>query len=632
VEESVEEHDEEPGAEGVHGVVESKASDSERSVEEEFGTFTEDTPSIEASSGKEEAVQDDVVALPATEEQPDVRTASPADSSPTTAASTVPTDTYTVDPALLDELFPPPRDGKDLDEAPDDPIYSTSGRKAWYRLTRKQTLREFNGGGNGVEDNYIRVRWASSQIRSEVNKVVGRWAREDRLSGTGPGARASFYWDTPAPADPKVASGHSRTKTTVLTPRAAATAPVSARQSLPPPSKNTPAAFNWSSPTEAIYPWKLDSPFTSSPLAQSFTSTDNIQAEESREVSLDVARIAEQTGKQTLAPATETPTVAHEIIQPVTLQPTIPSEPWTNHSTPNTHAAVQEQPVNVSIDDDDEWGEMISSPTVFSPTTTYDNNLSAFSSAPQTPPNQDQSTEKMHIVRLRSTISPTSALFERKSFVPLHAEEGPIGPGILKARQRQEPSALEKAKSEVSPPPPVEIIQQSKAQQEGSLVGQSNNAVTAKTSATPEPSVNKFDDDDFSAFTSNTVEPNPTNPSTPPPPAPPAEPTVDSWADADFSIFESSAPPPNSSPPRPKRASDASDPITSTFGTPPRPSSAASSSTRTFTRSSPPRNVTPPSVQPLTGATNAAQRRKIEEEGVLRDIIKGLPDLRYMLI
>jgi hypothetical protein len=225
----------------------------------------------------------------------------------------------------------------------------------------------------------------------------------------------------------------------------------------------------------------------------------------------------------------------------------------------------------------------------------------------------------MHIVRLRSTISPTSALFERKSFVPLHAEEGPIGPGILKARQKQTVTTLEETKSEVLPLRPAETIQQSKTQQEGSLVDQSNNALAAKASTTAESIVEKLDDDDFSAFTSSTLEP-------------PSEPPLDSWANADFSIFESSAPPPHRTPPRPKHADTSSNPVPAFFNTtPPRPSSATSSSPKTFTRSSPPRNVSPPSVQPLTGATNAAQRRKMEEEGRLRDIIRGLPDLRYML-
>jgi hypothetical protein len=41
--------------------------------------------------------------------------------------------------------------------------------------------------------------------------------------------------------------------------------------------------------------------------------------------------------------------------------------------------------------------------------------------------------------------------------------------------------------------------------------------------------------------------------------------------------------------------------------------------------------VTPPPVQPLTSATSSAQRRKTIEDGVIHDILRGLPDLGYML-
>jgi hypothetical protein len=603
------------------GEVDNTSSDSE-SAEDEFGTFTEDTQWTEASPIKEDAAGD-------LKEAPDEPATIPKTLSidpPTNAAAGLAT--FTPDSSLLDELFPPHRDEKESEEAPDDPIYSTSGRKAWYRLTRKQTMREFNSGN--ADDNYIRVTWAHSEVRSEVNKIVGRWAREDRLSGIGPGARASFYWDT-APVETIIPKGHLRTKTSVPTQRAPV-APV--RQSLPPVSTNMPAAFDWSSPTAAVDPWKQDSPglrSTSSSIATKHSTVDNVHTQELRAVSIDLTRDVGETSRQTL---TETPTVAQSI--PTTTS----SDPWGNLNALDTNPPDQQQHATAPADDDDEWGEMISSPTVStsisalpnSTTATRDNTLSTLESTPKTPPSQP-SVDKMQIARLRGAISPTSALFGPKSFVPLNAELGPIGPGILKPAKRPVTSTPEekrvamtpeKSKSELPPVlAPAVIDVQEKAPNAGVA-----NSTPVPEAVDAEPVVFNSEDDDFSAFASSTLPSEPARPSTPPPPSvEPVEPAVDSWADADFSFFESALPAKDSPPPQPKH--DPSNPF-SVFSTPPPRSTSAASSAKTFTRS-PPRDLTPPPIQPLTGATNAAQRRKNEEEQVIRDILAGLPDLSYML-
>jgi len=192
--------------------------------------------------GKQEAIGDSK-AVVTTEEQtvpphdtddrsihsPNEQEASPANAGSTNTVDDAPTAdvvqshtpaaTVVYDQTLLAQLFPiSEQSSKQLDEH-DDPIFSTSARKAWYRLTRKQTMREFNHGDN--DDNYIRVNWTNSRVRSDVHKTVARWAREDRISGTGPGARASFYWDTPAPAEPTTPFGHSRTQSSVPTTKTA---------------------------------------------------------------------------------------------------------------------------------------------------------------------------------------------------------------------------------------------------------------------------------------------------------------------------------------------------------------------------------------------------------------------------
>ncbi|KAI4951552.1 hypothetical protein J4E86_006968 [Alternaria arbusti] len=627
---------EEPKPKEAHAAASHEDSDvdtsgsSSDSTDDGFGTFTQDTLLTEAPLGSPETRRS---AEGDSKETPEESAASRS-GSPITSSSAAPaphdTDTYQLDTDLFDELFPSNGDKKEPDEAPDDPVYSTSGRKAWYRLTRKQTMREFNSGN--ADDNYIRVTWAGSQVRAEVNKTVARWAREDRLSGTGPGARASFYWDTPAPPEPKTARGHLRTKTTIPTPRAVEVAP--ARQSMPPVSTDTPAAFNWSSPTTTVDPWKQDSPGLPPilpPVAPKHNAVEITQANELRAVSIDLTRDVGETHGQT---PSETPVVATKAIPPPEPTTTSPS-PWGDIAALDTNTSNQEQRTDVPAEDDDDWGEMISSPTVSilpaafpsSIPATLDSTVSNSASPPKTPPTQDRSAEAMHIVRLRSTISPTSAIFGPKSFVPFHAEQGPIGPGLLKPAKRSVSATSEKSKVEVPPKPISEVIPQEevKADVLPARDALDTNEIATNEVKVEEPSTNDAEDDDFSAFTSNTHEPEPARPSTPPS-APIArdEPTIDAWADADFSFFES-APATKASAPATR---DPSDPF-SVFETPPRPTSAASSA-KTFTRS-PPRNVTPPPIQPLTGATNSAQRRKNDEEQVIKSILAGLPDLSYML-
>ncbi|KAL6704505.1 hypothetical protein ACN47E_008134 [Coniothyrium glycines] len=543
---------------------------------------------------------------------------------------------FEADDMLLNDLFPTLRSDEPLEDAPEDPIHSTAGRRAWYRLTRKQTLREHKSGIG--DDNYIRVTWANSHIRAEVNKIVGRWAREDRISGTGPGARASFYWDTPVPVVDKSASSHSRTKTAVSAPRIAAPA----RQSLPAIPTSVTAAFNWSSPTTSLDPWKQHvSALTSSP---SPTTTEHLEQNE-QESGLKLARAdfaagqerAQETASQLSIGPSETPLVTESVTTPSYNVPI--TSPWIATSNFDKNVATTSRNIEAAFDndeDDDDWGEMVTSPT-FAPATQTrvetrltpppDVKSSSSASIDTTSTPKEQSTDAMYaapIVRLRSTISPTSAVFGRKSFVPMHVEEGPVGPGILKPAKRPVSSTsrsnAEKprmiaphdsvsdatfARSEEQLPSVASIL-------EGSIPGSFH--------------VGDSNGHDSIPVTSSASSLKPLRPSTPTAaPHDQPHPGMAQWSDADFSFFESIAP---KSEPSDQPNPVPSDPF-SIFGTPPRPASSTSS-VKTFTRS-PPRDVTPPPIQPLTGATNSAQRRKTEEEQIIKDILRGLPDMSYML-
>ncbi|KAH0559913.1 hypothetical protein GP486_003569 [Trichoglossum hirsutum] len=85
---------------------------------------------------------------------------------------------FAVDTSLLDRLIP---QSYPVDLPPpieDEVISSTSSRKTWYRISRKETVREHNGNSD-----YVRVTWAGSSIQANVIKIVARWITEDRIAG-----------------------------------------------------------------------------------------------------------------------------------------------------------------------------------------------------------------------------------------------------------------------------------------------------------------------------------------------------------------------------------------------------------------------------------------------------------------
>ena len=597
----------------------------------------------EDEEGKEEAI-DESMAVVTTEEQtvpphdtddgsirsPNEQEASPANVGSTNTVDDVPTAdvaqsrihaaTVGYDQTLLAQLFPmSEQPSKQLHEH-DDPIFSTSARKAWYRLTRKQTMREFNHGDN--DDNYIRVNWTNSHVRSDVHKTVARWAREDRISGTGPGARASFYWDTPAPAEPTASFGHSRTQSSVPTTKTA----LPARQSLPPLATNSSAAFDWSSPGSAD-PWKIESPAplsSSTPPALKNPIVAKLQRQEGRAVSVDLtARQSEQSShKRTLTTSDTTP-------QALIIPPPLPASPSQSFAkTPelrtgldalNSSQISTAGAVDLPIeDDDDEWGEMVQTPTLPTP-----QQLDPFSqtsntsvapppsfppalSVPAEIPLQASTTEPTFptpIVRLRSTISPTSALFKANAFLPLDAEQGPIGPGMLRPANR---SVQPPADSQLTADEPGDATAKDHAANDetGSF-----NEILASSSPAPAPLV--IDPEvDVKAMAETQVA---------------VEPAVDSWADADFSFFETARPTTVSQPP--SQMHDPSDPFAFFDSTPPTVTPSAAKTLSQPLSCDP----TPPALQPPTNTISSSERQKLAEDRIVQDILDSLPNLGYML-
>lgn len=557
------------------------------------------------------------------------------DAGPTTqqvAPSDAPSADLSCDTVLLSQLFPVAEEPSMQLEEHADPIFSTSARKAWYRLTRKQTMREYNHGEN--DDNYVRVTWTNSNVRTEVNKVVGRWAREDRISGTGPGARASFYWDTPAPTETKALSSHLRTQSSVPATKTA----LPARQSLPPLAANQSAAFDWSSSASAD-PWKIENPAqrsTSSPLALKNPTVAKLQRQEGRAVSVDLTphRLNQTMHKRTATvshPPPETRDVPNLVSPPPTQPQAEVSDPWANLGALDNSSTSTIEVTDALVDDDDDWGEMVQTPTLPCPPLHPFSQPSINSGTVLPPllpkpsplaitPIQAESTEVMFaspIVRLQSTISPTSALFRPNTFVPLHVEQGPIGPNLLKPANRG-PRPTPEKKLEINTAVTPSTKSGSLAAQSASANENGSNEILSFLDASESmPSPPGFED--------VTVAPLQAVDSAPvAQPASPHQASTDSWADADFSFFESALP---VTAPQQRWQKDPSDPLS--FFDVPAPTSTHLPS-KSLSRS-PPRDTTPPPPQLIANATSSSQRRKAEEDQLIGNILSGLPDLSYML-
>ncbi|KAF2793810.1 hypothetical protein K505DRAFT_325200 [Melanomma pulvis-pyrius CBS 109.77] len=576
---------------------------------------------------------------------------------------------FELDQSLINELFPPPKDLKEPLAAPDEPISTTSTRKTWYRLTRKQTIRKYNTGMD--DDNYVRVTWANSHIRSEARKIVARWTTEDRNSGRGHSAGASFYWDqSPAKAP------HTHLRKQSIISESSSIQP--AKQNVQPLSTNVPAAFNWSSsPLADNDPWRQDSPgirSISSPIAAKHSATPETQVQESRSVSVD---LTPRTSIQIAPPRTPTldmPKPSSSMVS--SHKPPLDTDPWGTLS--NLDTSSHTKAMDATVDDDDEWGEMVQSPVVsittptadFSQSSSRSQTLSTPSSTPKSvksspfqphvSPFQTQAPRHASpIVRLKGTVSPTSSSFRFNSFVPVGADVEPIGPSILKRANKAAEMTPVKAIAEPAATPQRGEIPDVETPKVAKIDDADGLIATESSAERLEPSMS----DDFSAFESPTlaavsvIAPAPVQSATPPfspttdstkitisapsvvtptdpwlsadstrpafplpATAPAPVPSEDPWSNADFSFFESAAPAPPAPHTNPLSPSDP----WSVFET---PVPAAP-----FTRPDPPA-ATPspkPSISGITN-TNSVQKRKVEEDEIVAEIVRGLPDLRYML-
>ncbi|KAF3138542.1 hypothetical protein TWF594_000082 [Orbilia oligospora] len=142
-------------------------------------------------------------------------------------------------------------------------ISTTSQRKAWYKLIRKESARNSIQG-----EDVLRVRWTGSETQKKVHEIVKRWISEDRIGGrTMLGRNASgagmFDWNSTSPRS----SAMSPTKPGFQPPKSRFEP--AKRMSMGVTSLTSPRSpsFGWSSaqsPQNQTFGWSSGSPSTNS--------------------------------------------------------------------------------------------------------------------------------------------------------------------------------------------------------------------------------------------------------------------------------------------------------------------------------------------------------------------------------
>ncbi|PCD41616.1 hypothetical protein AU210_004163 [Fusarium oxysporum f. sp. radicis-cucumerinum] len=330
-------------------------------------------------------------------EQPTVTTTDTASheetsKEPAPAPPKPPSEPFAIDMTKLDDIFPSietsfPSPEPIPDVIIDDSFTSISERKAWYLMSRPGSMRKHNLGD---DENYVRVGWGNSQVREQAIRIVRRWMEEDSITGRvvlgrrgGAAGAKIFNWDSSAPSTEISISellarkNHSRQASAASKGTAASP---------------TAAAFGWGSnpipsPTVAAPSSAPRTSTTSEP--RSSVETSPVEATKTSPVSKTKApplaspprpRITEEPPspikptplKPTNRPISITQPL-HFPASPTISEPQSPLNPPSFLST-NRPVSVSQAPTSPLAqpptnagwgedDDDDDWGDMVSSPT-----------------------------------------------------------------------------------------------------------------------------------------------------------------------------------------------------------------------------------------------------------------------------
>ncbi|KAF3940776.1 hypothetical protein ABW19_dt0208473 [Dactylella cylindrospora] len=139
-------------------------------------------------------------------------------------------------------------------------ISTTSQRKTWYKLVRKESARNSIQG-----EDVLRVRWSGSETQKKVHDIVKRWISEDRMSGRavlggGVGAVGMFDWNSNTPG----------TRSNPISP-AQSTFPAAPKPRIDPSKRSSITGPPTTSPRSPSFGWSS----AQSPQSPSFGWTNN---------------------------------------------------------------------------------------------------------------------------------------------------------------------------------------------------------------------------------------------------------------------------------------------------------------------------------------------------------------------
>ncbi|KAI1450086.1 hypothetical protein F5Y02DRAFT_172107 [Annulohypoxylon stygium] len=260
---------------------------------------------------------------------------------------------FDIDFQLIDKIFPDlPKDieaeTNEISEIPEriiqDNFTTISERKTWYRISRYGSMRKHDSGD---EDNYHRVEWSKSHLHTDTIKIVRRWMEEDSIAGratVGAGKRTSvFNWDASASASAPVDLGK-----------------VFARKPSITHSRNSSNAPQIQSPVQSVHS-----------VGSSFEARRSIKSPILPPSETPIQKAATNPGFRWSSDSIRSPPMAlpakdekseHAAPKNRTIPTAINVEARTSTSI---QTPVQVKPTDVILDDeDDDWGEMVSSPRV----------------------------------------------------------------------------------------------------------------------------------------------------------------------------------------------------------------------------------------------------------------------------
>ncbi|KAH8805837.1 hypothetical protein F5884DRAFT_800791 [Xylogone sp. PMI_703] len=278
------------------------------------------------------------------------------------------------------------------DTIPRDNFSTAEQRKTWYRISRYGTMRQYNSGD---DENYTRVDWNHSKARDETLKIVARWMEEDRITGRvtlGGSGRGSviFGWDkknAAVPISAALATKHESEKTKVEIPLDSKSVPGSIVSPKSPTIPKSPFKERRRSSAASSIDIKtrtsVDVPQFGWNTATNSTA-DNISVLSSPK-SPPMVQPAVRTKLPPIVPPSNAKppsavqplsTVAQQAASPrpnisrstgidkIIIPPVVPAQSLpSNAFSPIIPPTI---PPTETIDDDDDWGEMVSSPVVTS--------------------------------------------------------------------------------------------------------------------------------------------------------------------------------------------------------------------------------------------------------------------------